>query len=160
MLEAIGWVSSSGPVRRTAHALAQLAAFSLSPRLSHQFGPRFAAWLTANTEHLPCGKNSPAYRGRGGGRSTDAKTEKMALLRYGLIAPLVSETLPRGEVMQRARAIAARHYVIPGSHGLRFPSIACCTGPGVTARVVSKPWLPSLGRIVEPFALLPRSWPS
>ena len=72
----------------------------------------------------------------------DAKAEKMALFRYGH-APLVLETLPRGELMQRAQEIAARHYEIPGSNGLRFPSIACCTGPGVTASVVSKPWLPT-----------------
>jgi putative transposase len=45
----------------------------------------------------------------------DAKAEKMALFRYGLIAPLVLETLPRGELMRRAREIAARHYEIPGS---------------------------------------------
>jgi transposase InsO family protein len=45
----------------------------------------------------------------------DAKAEKMALFRYGLIAPLVLETLPRGELMRRAREIAARHYQIPGS---------------------------------------------
>ena len=45
----------------------------------------------------------------------DAKAEKMALFRYGLIAPLVLETLPRGELMRRAREVAARHYDIPGS---------------------------------------------
>jgi putative transposase len=45
----------------------------------------------------------------------DAKAEKIALFRYGLIAPLVLETLPRGELTRRAQEIAARHYEIPGS---------------------------------------------
>ena len=45
----------------------------------------------------------------------DSKSEKIALFRFGLIAPLVLETLPRGEVCRRAREIAARHYDIPFS---------------------------------------------
>jgi len=45
----------------------------------------------------------------------DAKAEKIALFRYGLIAPLVLETLPRGELTRRAQEIAARHYEIPHS---------------------------------------------
>jgi putative transposase len=45
----------------------------------------------------------------------NAKAEKMALFRYGLIAPLVLETLPRGELKRRAQEIAARQYEIPGS---------------------------------------------
>jgi transposase InsO family protein len=47
--------------------------------------------------------------------SMDAKAEKLALFRYGLIAPLVIETLPRGELTRRAQEIAARHYDIPHS---------------------------------------------
>ena len=43
------------------------------------------------------------------------KAEKTALFRYGLIAPLVLETLPRGELTRRAREIAARLYDIPDS---------------------------------------------
>ena len=43
----------------------------------------------------------------------DEKTEKIALFRYGLIAPLVLETLPRGELTRRAQEIAARLYDIP-----------------------------------------------
>jgi hypothetical protein len=46
----------------------------------------------------------------------DAKAEKIALFRYGLIAPLVLEALPRGEPTRRAEEIAARQYEIPGSH--------------------------------------------
>jgi transposase len=45
----------------------------------------------------------------------DAKAEKIALFRYGLITPLVLESLPRGELTRRAQEIAARHYEIPGS---------------------------------------------
>jgi transposase InsO family protein len=43
----------------------------------------------------------------------DAKAEKLALFRYGLIAPLVVEVLPRGELTRRAQEIASRHYEIP-----------------------------------------------
>ena len=45
----------------------------------------------------------------------DDKAEKIALFRYGLIAPLVLETLPRGELTRRAQEIAARLYDIPHS---------------------------------------------
>ena len=45
----------------------------------------------------------------------DAKAEKVALFRYGLIAPLVLEPLPRGELTRRAEEIAARQYEIPCS---------------------------------------------
>jgi putative transposase len=45
----------------------------------------------------------------------DAKGEKLALFRYGLIAPLVLEPLPRGELTRRAQEIAARQYEIPDS---------------------------------------------
>jgi putative transposase len=45
----------------------------------------------------------------------DAKAEKIALFRYALIAPLVLETLPRGELTRRAEEIAARNYEIPYS---------------------------------------------
>lgn len=43
------------------------------------------------------------------------KTEKIALFRFGLIAPLVTEELPRGELTRRAEEIAARQYDIPNS---------------------------------------------
>lgn len=45
----------------------------------------------------------------------DAKAEKLALFRYGLIAPLVLEALPRGELTRRAEEIASRQYDIPDS---------------------------------------------
>jgi transposase InsO family protein len=46
----------------------------------------------------------------------DAKAEKIALFRYGLVAPLVIEVLPRGEVLHRARDIAAHEHEIPFSN--------------------------------------------
>ena len=45
----------------------------------------------------------------------DDKAERIALFRYGLIAPLVLETLPRGELTRRAQEITARLYDIPHS---------------------------------------------
>jgi putative transposase len=45
----------------------------------------------------------------------DAKAEKLALFRYALIAPLVIEPLPRGELTRRAQEIASRTYDIPDS---------------------------------------------
>jgi putative transposase len=45
----------------------------------------------------------------------ESKAEKIALFRYGLIAPLVLETLPHGEFTRRAQEIAARTYEIPYS---------------------------------------------
>jgi hypothetical protein len=45
----------------------------------------------------------------------DAKAEKIALFRFGVIASLVLEPLPRGELTRRAPEIAARHYDIPAS---------------------------------------------
>ena len=45
----------------------------------------------------------------------ESKAEKIALFRYGLVAPLVLEALPRGELTRRAQEIAARHYEIPSS---------------------------------------------
>ena len=44
----------------------------------------------------------------------DTKAEKLALFRYGLIAPLVLERLPHGELSRRAEEIASRLYDIPG----------------------------------------------
>lgn len=45
----------------------------------------------------------------------DNKPEKIALFRFGLIAPLVLETLPRGELTRRALEIASRLYDFPHS---------------------------------------------
>jgi putative transposase len=45
----------------------------------------------------------------------ESKAEKVALFRYALIAPLVLESLPHGELTRRAQEIAARTYEIPYS---------------------------------------------
>src|SRR5215469_16382322 len=45
----------------------------------------------------------------------DAKAEKIALFRFGVIAGLVLEPLPRGELTRRAQEIAAHHFDIPDS---------------------------------------------
>ena len=45
----------------------------------------------------------------------DTKSEKLALFKYALIAPLVIEPLPRGELTRRAQEIAGRRYDIPDS---------------------------------------------
>jgi hypothetical protein len=47
----------------------------------------------------------------------DARAEKIALFRYALIAPVVLEMLPHGELTRRAEEIAARKYDIPYSEG-------------------------------------------
>ena len=46
---------------------------------------------------------------------TRDKADKIALFRFALIAPLVLETLPRGELTRRAEEIASRLYDIPQS---------------------------------------------
>jgi putative transposase len=45
----------------------------------------------------------------------DARAEKVALFRHALIAPLLLEILPHGELTRRAEEIAARKYEIPYS---------------------------------------------
>jgi putative transposase len=45
----------------------------------------------------------------------DSKREKIALFRYGLIATLILEKLPRGEMIRRARELAEHEYDIPFS---------------------------------------------
>ena len=61
----------------------------------------------------------------------ESKTEKIALFHYGLIAPLVLEQLPRGELTRRAQEIAARHYEIPGSRrtSVSVDYAVCLAGP-------------------------------
>ena len=50
----------------------------------------------------------------------DSKAEKIALFRYGVIATLVLEKLPRGEMVRRARELAEREYDIPFSDRRRL----------------------------------------
>ena len=58
--------------------------------------------------HTPLAWTPAAFRRTLESRSkqnpmNDDKTEKTALFRYGLIAPLVLEILPRGELTRRAQ---------------------------------------------------------
>src|SRR5262249_25114179 len=104
------------PVCRFASPPVGLARVSRSGRSFCRAPPGVAARLRIPTELL---------HGTGGALSLmlplreilpmDAKAEKIALFRYGLIAPLVLEALPRGELTRRAEEIAARHYEIPAS---------------------------------------------
>ena len=50
----------------------------------------------------------------------DSKAEKIALFRYGLIATLVLERLPRGELIRRARELAEHDYDLPFSDRRRI----------------------------------------
>ena len=50
----------------------------------------------------------------------DSKAEKIALFRYGLIATLVLERLPRGELIRRARELAEHDFDIPFSDRRRI----------------------------------------
>jgi hypothetical protein len=63
----------------------------------------------------------------------DPKSEKIALFRYGLIAPLVLEVLPRGELSRRAREIASRQYDIPYSNALPLCRYAFALGCAVSS---------------------------
>ena len=78
----------------------------------------------------------------------DAKAEKIALFRYGLIAPLVLEALPRGELTRRAQEIAARHYEIPAlrTH-LGFRRYAAGMGAPLSQRRLRGAGAASRGRI-------------
>jgi len=82
----------------------------------------------------------------------DAKAEKLALFRYGVIASLVIETLPRGELTRRAQEIAARHYDIPDS---KRTSVSVDTLLDWAA--ASRRWLPSSVRTGASPALSPRN---
>src|SRR5207244_11870860 len=60
-------------------------------------------------------KSPRAERLSGKEVSMDSKGEKIALFRYGLIATLVLEKLPHGELIRRARELAEHDYDIPFS---------------------------------------------
>src|SRR5207245_11389961 len=94
----------------------------LAPRSGSRWPPRRIllrrrARLSLPTHHLH-GTAKPSSLSLGvreKNNSMDDKAEKIALFRYGLIAPLVLETLPRGELTRRAQELAARLYDIPYS---------------------------------------------
>ena len=89
---------------------------SHSDRAANHAGLRVPRSLSFPTQHLHGGRSLLLVMVRGMEMfRMDAKSEKLALFRYGLIAPLVIERLPRGELTRRAQEIAARTYDIPHS---------------------------------------------
>ena len=89
----------------------------------------------------------------------DTKSEKLALFKYALIAPLVIEPLPRGELTRRAQEIAGRHYDIPDSKRTGFPLTHCWTGRCAIATAALKPWRHRPGRIAGNSAASRRNSP-
>lgn len=93
----------------------------------------------------------------------DSKSEKIALFRYGLVAPLVIEPLPRGELTRRAREIAAHTYEIPYSkrrnvsvdtlldwaHRYRLEGLAGLAPQSRRDRGVSRAIPPQLADLIE-----------
>jgi hypothetical protein len=112
MLAAIGWI----PAHR--FLFAELRVHLLGwPRFLVPHGCRCnrlpALPSSGCTTHKAClgGKGKRGYGSPSGGLVImDARAEKIALFRYALIAPLVLEMLPRGELTRRAEEIAARNY--------------------------------------------------
>ena len=90
----------------------------------------------------------------------DPKSEKIALFRYALIAPLVLEVLPHGELTRRAREIAARSYEIPFSHRTQV-SVDTLLDWAQRYRLegVGGGWPPSPDRIAAPPGFSRRNWP-
>lgn len=82
----------------------------------------------------------------------DARAEKIALFRYALIAPLVLETLPRGELTRRAEEIAARHYEIPYSQRTSL-SVDTLLDWALRYRRRGLPWLGSSAVILAKYRL-------
>ena len=118
MLESTGWIAA----HRFLFAGVRCHLLGWPPRSGSRRPPRRillrrSARLSLPTHHLH--GTAQAFRrklpSRRKNNSMDDKAEKVALFRYGLIAPLVLETLPRGELTRRAQQIAARLYDIPHS---------------------------------------------
>ena len=69
----------------------------------------------------------------------ESKVEKIALFRYGLIAPLVLEPLPRGELTRRARRLPPVARRFPARSELPSRSIPCSIGHSAIVPGASKP---------------------
>src|SRR6266568_2713264 len=107
---------ASFPVFAASRPSAGLARVSHSDRAANHASRRVLRSLRFPTQHLHGGKSPLLIIVRGMEIfSMDTNSEKLALFRYGLIAPLVIERLPRGELTRRAQEIAARTYDIPHS---------------------------------------------
>jgi len=116
MLQTIGWI----PAHRFLFSGLRTHLLGWPPTLAPHGRPATLrpAWLsTGALPHNTCIAFSrrPRVSFSSGRFLMDAKAEKLALFRYGLIAPLVLETLPRGQLTRRAEEIAARQYDIPDS---------------------------------------------
>src|SRR2546427_4714831 len=107
---------ASFPVFAASRPSAGLACVSHSDRAANHAGLRVPCSLRFHTQHLHGGRSPLLIIVRGMEIfRMDTKSEKLALFRFGLIAPLVIERLPRGELTRRAQEIAARTYDIPHS---------------------------------------------
>src|SRR5437899_8958606 len=107
---------ASFPVFAASCPSAGLARISRSGRAANHAGCRVPRALRFPTQHLQGGRSPLLIIVRGMEIfRMDTNSEKLALFRYGLIAPLVIERLPRGELTRRAQEIAARTYDIPHS---------------------------------------------
>src|SRR2546430_3795953 len=107
---------ASFPVFAASCPSAGLACMSHSDRAANHAGLRTPRFLSFPTQHLHGGRSLLLIIVRGMEIfRMDTKSEKLALFRYGLIASLVIERLPRGELTRRAQEIAARTYAIPHS---------------------------------------------
>src|SRR5256885_3700962 len=107
---------ASFPVIAASSPSAGLARISRSDRAANHAGLRTPRFLSFPTQHLHGGRSLLLIIVRGMEIfRMDTKSEKLALFRYGLIASLVIERLPRGELTRRAQEIAARTYDIPHS---------------------------------------------
>src|SRR5439155_15573276 len=107
-------LGASVPVSRAARPSARLAPFSSSRWPIHHAGQGVRFWWKRNTHHLH-GAGSSVQLGFRVRRNLvmDSKSEKIALFRYGLIATLVLEKLPRGELTRRALELSRLDYEIP-----------------------------------------------
>jgi hypothetical protein len=142
-----------------ARALAGLAPFSRSPRPTCHTRPGGRGYRRPPTEHLPSGSAPLQLASVHGDAPMNPQAEKLALFRYGLIAPLVIESLPRGELSRRAKEIAARQYDIPDSRPGPSPSVRCWNGPSVTAAPAWKRSRPSRGGTAVSRELSLPNWP-
>src|SRR2546421_10539966 len=107
---------ASFPVFAASRPSAGLACMSHSDRAANHAGLRVPRFLSFHTQHLHGGRSLLLIIVRGMEIfRMDTKSEKLALFRFALIAPLVIERLPRGELTRRAQEIAARTYDIPYS---------------------------------------------
>src|SRR5438270_13339773 len=95
---------ASFPVFAASCPSAGLARISRSHRAANHAGLRAPRFLSFPTQHLHGGRSLFLIIVRGMEMfRMDTKSEKLALFRFGLIATLVFECFPRGELTRRAQ---------------------------------------------------------